>query len=570
MPRPLPQLRGFHPPPPPPSPPSPLSPRVDHHQHLPDASNLVIAARHDGSETILPETMQRAQNRGGSNDTLSPHIFGFEQARDYGHFVVAEKPHESVGFLHPSLNKARLDIAKQWGRILLTIMTFIIMVLSLYWAVLYGVEDNMRVLTVHVVDFDGLVAPYDNVTPIVGPLITNLTKEMYGSEGRSLGYVSLHPSDFDYDTMAVRRGVYNWDSWAAVIVNANATALLQEAAATGNASYDPTGAVQYIIQTARQETTFGNYINPQLQALSRQFAAQFGTLWAQTLMSNSSYDPDTLARAPAAVNPGVTPTTIDLRPFAPATATPAVSIGLIYLIIVAFFSFPFFLPIHMQYITDPRHPRLHFWQFVLWRYGTTVLAYFCVSLIYSLVPVAFQIPFWHAAGTATEPALNATAYGRGSFVVYWMVNFVGMNALGFACENMAMLLGQPWTAFWLIFWVITNVSTAFYSLDLAPRFFRWGYAWPLHHVVQASRQILFDLRSDIGFHFGILFAWIAVNTLLFPFCCYSMRWRAERAQRAAEAPKDRYTVKTLTGDVDVPKKEGMLPPIRKRGFMRGV
>ncbi|KAI5925877.1 MNNG and nitrosoguanidine resistance protein [Camillea tinctor] len=560
---------GFHHPPPPPSPPSPMSPREN--QRLPGASNVTIVARHDDAESILPDPMPRAQNRAGSNDTLdNAQIFGFDRARDFGHFVVAEKPHESVSFLHPSLNKARFDIVKQWARILVTIMTFIIMVLSMYWAVLFGVEDNMRVLRVHVVDFDGLVAPYNNVTPIVGPLITNITKEMAEGSGRSLGYVSLHPSDFDYDTMAVRRGVYYWDSWAAIIVNANATALLQEAAATGNASYDPTGAVQYIIQTARQETTTGNYINPQLQLLSRQFAARFGPLWAQTLMSNDSYDPDTLAQSPNAVNPGIVPTTVDLRPFAPATATPAVSIGLIYLIIVAFFSFPFFLPIHMQYIADPRHPRLHFWQFVLWRYGTTVLAYFFVSLIYSLVPVAFQIPVSNPPGTATEPAMNASAYGRGSFVVYWMVNWIGMNALGFACENMAMLLGQPWTAFWLIFWVITNVSTAFYSLDLAPHFFRWGYAWPLHHIVQASRQILFDLRSDIGFHFGILFAWIAVNTLLFPFCCYSMRWRAERAQRAAEAGKDRYTVKTLTGDVDVPKKEGMLPPIRKRGFMRGV
>lgn len=37
---------------------------------------------------------------------------------------------------------------------------------------------------------------------------------------------------------------------------------------------------------------------------------------------------------------------IDLRPFEPSTAIPAVTIGLIYLIMVAFFSFSFLLPIH--------------------------------------------------------------------------------------------------------------------------------------------------------------------------------------------------------------------------------
>ena len=36
-------------------------------------------------------------------------------------------------------------------------------------------------------------------------------------------------------------------------------------------------------------------------------------------------------------------------------------------------------------------------------------------------------------------------------VVYWMLNFVGMAALGLACENVAMVVGQPWTGLWLIF-----------------------------------------------------------------------------------------------------------------------
>ena len=35
--------------------------------------------------------------------------------------------------------------------------------------------------------------------------------------------------------------------------------------------------------------------------------------------------------------------------------------------------------------------------------------------------------------------------------MYWMLNWVGMIALGLACENVAMIVGQPWTAFWLIF-----------------------------------------------------------------------------------------------------------------------
>ena len=93
---------------------------------------------------------------------------------------------------------------------------------------------------------------------------------------------------------------------------------------------------------------------------------------------------------------------------------------------------------------------------------------------YSLVSLAFQIPFDNAAAPDTVVAMNANPFGKGSFVVYWMINFLGMWALGMACENVAMVAGMPWTSLWLIFWVITNVSTSFYALELSPGFFRWG------------------------------------------------------------------------------------------------
>ena len=174
-----------------------------------------------------------------------------------------------------------------------------------------------------------------------------------------------------------------------------------------------------------------------------------------------------------------------------------------------------------------------------------------LSLAYSLVSMAFQINFTHTNPITSETQVtdmaygNPIAYGRGTFVVYWMLNFFGMIALGLACENAAMVVGAPWMGLFLIFWVITNVSTAFYDVEIAPVFYRWGYAWPLHSselfplcvksgyadlvlVVEGSRQILFGLHSRIGLDFGILIAWGAVNTAFFPLCCWFMRWKKQR------------------------------------------
>ncbi|TDZ10341.1 Nitrosoguanidine resistance protein SNG1 [Colletotrichum sidae] len=459
------------------------------------------------------------------------------------------QPHHAVGFWDPSMRKVRAHVIRLWLQTIAILFTFILAVLSLYWAVLFRTEANLRSLVVHVVDFDGQLAPYDTAQPLVGPVVTQIVQQTLEKPGPSLGWTILPPSHFNNDPMAVRMGVYDWDSWAAVIVHANATAALQEAVATGDANYSPSGSLQIITQTARDQTTFQSDIQQYLTQFTEQFAQQFGKQWGQTVMSNTSLSRENLARAPLAVNPGVAPLMIDLRPFKPSTATPA------------------------KYIQPQGHPPLKFWQLIVWRWFATMVAYLLISLSYSLISLAFQLPFGAPPTSPTEPAppSGATAYGRGTFPVYWMLNFAGMSALGLACENVAMLIGQPWTALWLIFWVITNVSSSFYAIDLSPGFYHWGYAWPLHHVVEGSRQLLFNLHSKIGLNFGVLFAWAAVNTVLFPFCCYFMRWKTEHDKRKAERDKDRYVVETEGGsEEEVRKTKGSKPPIRKRGFLRGI
>ncbi|KKY38676.1 putative mnng and nitrosoguanidine resistance protein [Diaporthe ampelina] len=403
------------------------------------------------------------------------------------------------------MTKVRRHVILLWFRTVLILLVAILAILSLYWGVLFRVEANLRSIIVHVVDFDANVAPYDSVEPVVGPAVVKMTQQLFESPTPCLGFTTVPASEYGNDPLQVREAVYKWDAWAAVIINPNATFLLRQAIETGNSTYDPTGAVQVVIQTARDSTTMQSNISPYLQKFTQEFGSMFGPMWGQMVMSNETISRENLARASAAVNPGVTPLLYDLRPFTPPTATPAVSIGLIYLIIMAFFSFSFFLPIHMKYIRPQGHPPLHFWQLIIWRWLATIAAYCLISLAYSIISLAFQIPFWPgpASHVYSPPPEGATAY-----------------------------------ALWLIFWVITNVSTSFYSLDLAPGFYGWGYAWPLHHVVEASRQLLFDLHSRIGLN--------------------------------AEKNMGRYVVNTEDGEKELEKEKGTKPPIRKRGFMRGV
>lgn len=157
----------------------------------------------------------------------------------------------------------------------LILATAILAILSLYWGVLFRVEDNLSSLVVWVVDFDGQVAPYNNIAPIVGPEIVRYAESLIAPTG-AVGWGSLPASEFNNDPLQVRQRVYDYDAWAAIIINANATALLQQAVQTGNATYDPMGAAQVVYVQARDESTHNNYVTPQLQNFQQQVTSRFG------------------------------------------------------------------------------------------------------------------------------------------------------------------------------------------------------------------------------------------------------------------------------------------------------
>lgn len=449
-------------------------------------------------------------------------------------------PPAAVGFWDPRLKHVRHEAFLKWTFTTGLLMAFILSVLSIYWGALYHVEQNLSSLVVYVVDFDGQVAPYDTDghQPLVGPLITTLARSMVASPQPNLGYEIRSPADFQNDPIQVRQAVYNWDAWAAIVINPNATAMLYSAVQNGNTSYDPLGACQLVFIDSRDDTNWYDFMFPLLSAFQTQATTMVGEQWTKMVMQNATTDTTLIQNAalvPQALSPAIGWSMYNLRPFYPYQVIPSVSIGLIYLIIISFFSFAFYLPIHFKYLKPEGHPPLKFWQLIIWRWCATLSAYFMLSLAYSLISLAFQVNFSGGNPVTSQTDVtwtvdgytNPDAFGHATFLVYWMLNFFGMIALGLACENVAMIVGQPWTGLWLIFWVITNVSTAFYDIDIEPRFYYWGYAWPLHYVVEGSRQILFDLHNRLGLDFGVLIAWGAINTVLFPFACYFMRWKSK-------------------------------------------
>lgn len=269
-------------------------------------------------------------------------------------------PPEAVGFWDPRLKHVRHEAFTKWTITTAFLMAFILSVLSIYWGALFHVEQNLSSLVVYVVDFDGQVAPYNTGghQPVVGPIITDLARKMVASLTPNLGYGVMPPSAFQNDPIHVRQSIFNFDAWAAIIINPNATAMLYSAIQNGNTSYDPMGACQIVYIDSRDDTNWYDFINPLVSSFMTEATSMVGQQWTQMVMQNASTDTALVrnaARVPQALSPAIGFSQYNLRPFFPYQVIPSVSIGLIYLIIISFFSFAFYLPIHFKVRLS--HPR---------------------------------------------------------------------------------------------------------------------------------------------------------------------------------------------------------------------
>jgi hypothetical protein len=89
-------------------------------------------------------------------------------------------------------------------------------------------------------------------------------------------------------------------------------------------------------------------------------------MWTKQVQAQAAFTAllSNIPKAPQAISPAIGFSTFDLRRFFPPVATPAITIGLIYLIIIAFFSFTSYLPHHMKFISCHGHRPLKFPQYI--------------------------------------------------------------------------------------------------------------------------------------------------------------------------------------------------------------
>jgi len=361
-------------------------------------------------------------------------------------------------------------------------------VLSIYWGAFWKTFQLVHGLHGIVVDFDG---------GQIGGVVTGALSQVH--DPGQLTYDILPASLFPGGAQDVVNYVLDERTWFAIVVNTGATSALSSAAASAGASYNGSSAITVYTEEARNENSYSFVMLPIIQATLQQITANFTLTFARTLAGPSASQ--LLANAPSIVTRPVDFAVINLRPFDVSVATAIDFVGLIYLLIIAFISA--LLNTNIRQLASGVERRLTLRSLLAVRLIVPLVVYFIVSLFYSLVSVAFQVSF-------------NRVFGHAGFVIYWMLSFLGMAALGLAVEAAVTLLTPRFIAFFLILWIICNVSVSFFPIEILPTVFRYGYATPFYNVSKAVRTLLFNTKNELGLNFGVLFAWIAVSLVTIP------------------------------------------------------
>ncbi|KAF9447255.1 hypothetical protein P691DRAFT_707098 [Macrolepiota fuliginosa MF-IS2] len=401
---------------------------------------------------------------------------------------------------------------------------FIFAIFSILWGAFY--RTPARNLPGWIVDFDDGVIGQSVVAGLTAP-----------NSASKITWTVVSAEQFPGGVDDVSHAVLEEKAWIAVTINSGSSDGLKAALTTPNAAYDGTQAISVFGVEARNENAFRTMLRPSAEGALTAISARFASQLAQSL-SNSQVISQLLATSPQTVTSPISYQFVNLRPFNQTLASVVTFTGLIFVVILSFFVVvclirysPFLVDLTFFEMigngareSTNLHRLLTFRSLLALRLTTTFVAYFFLSLFYSLLSLAFQFNV-------------SLKFGHSGFLVFWMLNLCAMCALGLAIESMLTLLTPKFIPFFLLTWIIANVATCAFPIEALPILYRYGYASPFYNMSKAARTIVFGTRNRVGFHFGILLIWAVISCITLAL----FQFLARRHDAAA-------TKKELTGE----------------------
>ncbi|KAF7292242.1 DUF3533 domain-containing protein [Mycena indigotica] len=350
--------------------------------------------------------------------------------------------------------------------------------------------------------------------PLQGWVVVSCTTSTAGWWGRSVSaaLTATHPghggihwnalsaSNFRGGISQLEKDVSQEKVWYAVAINAGASQNLSTALASADGSYNSSNAITFIGNEASKREHI-------LEAVTSEFALAF--LKNTSLTGNLS---QLLQNAPGLVSHPIYFTIHNLHPFDVPVAGAVTFVGLIYLMILAFFI------VNASYvgrITSGLETRLCLDSIIHTRLNTAYVAYFILSLFYTLLCRAFQLPF-------------ERHYGHAGFIIFWLLHYLAMLACGLALEA---ALTPPYIQLRPLLPHILDhhqCRVCVFPIDALPHIYRYGIVFPAYNVSRGVRAIVFGTKNDLGINFAVQIVWVCISNASVPI----LQWRVRRCCEA--------------------------------------
>ncbi|KAF8161092.1 hypothetical protein B0H34DRAFT_699442 [Crassisporium funariophilum] len=385
------------------------------------------------------------------------------------------------------------------------IIVAIFAIFPIYWGALWKVPA--RSLQGWIVDFDG-----DQIGQFV-------TQELNAMSGEVINWSVRQAGDFLNGPSDVASAVFNEHCWIAVTVNPRATRNLNTILNLENSSYNSSDAITVYAIEARNENGFRVLLRPTVEVSLQQITHDFAVktiIQSKTLGAITSIAPEVLARP-------IYFTLQNVRPFDVPVANAVTFIGLIYLLILSFIVVNSGI---LARASSGLEKKLTTASLIRVRIISPILIYFFLSLAYTLMTLAFKLPF-------------NQKFGHAGLVIFWMLSWFGMSAAGLALESMMTLLTMKYIQVFLILWIISNVAVCLWPIDALPVIFNYGHVAPFYQISRGVRTIVFSTKNELGLNFGVLAVWVGISCLTLPLFQWYRRkgevaaWKASVAKTSA-------------------------------------
>ncbi|KAL4867118.1 hypothetical protein BDV12DRAFT_123487 [Aspergillus spectabilis] len=311
---------------------------------------------------------------------------------------------------------------------------------------------------------------------------------------QSPGFASLKErSTNDYPSVSdVRQAVCSGDYWAAIYANPDASLHLSDALADPQLaeSYDSSQALTYVWNSAKYAST-AEIISGNLQALVQATKSAYTTINGTAAMATVNITNPSIANT--LFNP-ISASTVDLKPSHQGTRFFYNTVGMVMPIIQQFF-----------FIMALNGISTQFGLFRSASFTQNIALRIVLSLTYTLVAALLNTGYiW-----AFRESWSTTS---SQFGLTWMAFWLAMHVHFLVIDTATAFIPMQFMAFFVLTWVILNVSATLFPFDISPGFYRWGHALPAHELYQVLLDIWTEGCNPVLYRaLPVLFSWWVVG-----------------------------------------------------------